>query len=170
MTIIIRRAKPGDEVKVVELMKEAHKRKAWLYTGGNEAPNKKKIKEMRKQYAKDADSFAYIAIDTRTKKVVGSCFFSFRRNGRLRHRINGGWGVHPDYCGKGIGTKLLKEALKFAKQKGFKRADAEIAEENIASMKLAKKLGFKIEGKIEKGFLTDDGRYINDYVVGKVLK
>ena len=80
-----------------------------------------------------------------------------------------GWGVHPEYQGKGIGTKLLKESLKYAKKKGFKRAEAEMAIENKGSWKMALKNGFKIEGKKEKALLTDDGRYIDTYIVGRIL-
>ena len=88
---------------------------------------------------------------------------------RLRHRGELGWGVHPDYQGKGIATKMLTEALKFAKKKGFKRAEAEMAIENKASWKLALRCGFKIEGTKKKAMLTDDGRYIDTYIVGKIL-
>jgi RimJ/RimL family protein N-acetyltransferase len=167
--ITIRLAKPGDEIKVAEMMKEAYKRKAWLYTGRMEIPDKKKIKKMREQYSKKSDSFCFIAIDNSNKKVIGSCFFSFRKTGRLRHRIDGGWGLHPDYFGKGIGTSLLKKALSYAKQKGFKRAEAEATIENKSSWKLAKKCGFKIEGTKKKAFLTDDGRYIETYILGRIL-
>lgn len=60
-------------------------------------------------------------------------------------------------------------ALEFAKKKGFKRAEAEMAIKNKSSWKLAKKCGFKIEGIKKKALLTDDGRYIDTYVVGKVF-
>ena len=71
---------------------------------------------------------------------------------------------------KGVGTKLLRTALQFAKKKGFKRAEAEMAIKNKGSVKLAKKLGFKIEGTKKKALLTDDGKYIDTYIVGKILK
>jgi RimJ/RimL family protein N-acetyltransferase len=93
----------------------------------------------------------------------------FRRTGRLRHRADVGWSVHPDYQKQGIGTKLLKHTLDFAKKKGLKRVEAEMAIKNKGSWKLALKLGFKIEGTKKKGLLTDDGKYIDTYFVGKLL-
>jgi RimJ/RimL family protein N-acetyltransferase len=169
LKVIIRMAKPGDEIKVAEMVKEAYKRKAWLYTGRMEIPDKKKIKKMREQYSKKADSFCFIAIDESNKKIIGSCFFSFRKTGRLRHRVEGGWGLHPDYFGKGIGTSLLNKSLSYARKRGFKRAEVEAAIENKSSWKLAKKCGFKIEGIKKKALLTDDGRYIDTYILGRVL-
>jgi len=77
--------------------------------------------------------------------------------------------VHPDYQGRGIATKLLKALLVEAKKKGLKRAEAECAVANVASWKLAKKCGFKIEGKKIKALITDDGKSIDTYIVGRLL-
>jgi RimJ/RimL family protein N-acetyltransferase len=171
MTILIRKAKPGDEIGIAKMKKEGFKRKNWNYTGSNDLPDKKKLEKMRKSFSdKKAESFSFVAIDTKQHKIIGSISSSFRKKGRLRHRIDMGWGVHPDYQGKGIGTKLLRESLKFAKQKGFKRAEAEAATENIASVKIAKKCGFKIDGKREKGLLLDNGKYVDTYIFGKILR
>jgi RimJ/RimL family protein N-acetyltransferase len=168
--IIIRKAKPGDEVSVAEMVSEGLKRKFWLYNGSNKIPDEEKIAKMRKQYEElGKDHFIFLAIDKKAKKVVGSVFGSFKKSGRLRHRVDCGWGVHPDYAGQGIATKLLKTLLDYAKKKGFKRAEAECAIENVGSWKLAKKCGFKIEGTKKKALLTDDGRYVDTYIVGRWL-
>lgn len=168
--IIIRKAKPGDEKGITNMIKIGFENKNWIYTGNNVSPDKNKIKKMRKDFAnKNAERFSFIAIDTKNKKIVGSMTSSFKKIGRLRHRIDMGWGVHPDYQGKGIGTRLLKESLKYAKKKGFKRAEAEMAIENKGSWRLALKCGFKIEGRKKKALLIDDGKYVDTYIVGRML-
>lgn len=78
-------------------------------------------------------------------------------------------GIHPDFTGQRLGTKLLNFALEDAKKKGFKRAEAEMAVKNIGSWKMALKCGFKIEGTKKKALLTDDEKYIDTYIVGKIL-
>ncbi len=171
MKIKIRKAKPGDEIDLANMIKEGLKRKNWNYTGSNKIPTKKKSKEWAKSFTqKSPDAYTFVAEDTEKKKVIGSTTFNFRKTGRLRHRADFGWGVHADYQGTGIATKLLKAALKFSKDKGFKKAEAEIAVLNIASVKLSRKLGFKIEGKKKKGLLLDNGKYADTIIVGKVLK
>jgi len=39
----------------------------------------------------------------------------------------------------------------------------------MASLRVAEKLGFKIEGKKEKGLLLDNGKYEDVYILGKLL-
>ncbi|MEK6913382.1 MAG: GNAT family protein [Nanoarchaeota archaeon] len=167
--IMIRKAKPGDEIGIAEMRKIGLKKGNWGYTGSNKVPNKKKLNEWRKGFNKNSESFSFVAIDKSNNKIVGSTTSSFKKSGRLRHRINMGWGIHPDYQKMGIGTKLLQESLKYAKKIGFKKAEAEMAIENKGSWKLALKNGFKIEGRKEKALLTDDNRYIDTYIVGRIL-
>lgn len=167
--IIIRKGKLEDSKGIIEMMNEGLKRKNWIYTGSNEV-TKDKLKKLRDSFkSKNPDSYAFVAIDKKTNKLVGWMGIYFKKKGRLRHRIEMGWGIHPDYQGKGIATRLMNETLKFAKKKGFKRAEAEMAIKNIGSWKLAQKCGFKIEGIKKKALLTDDGKYIDTYIVGKLL-
>jgi RimJ/RimL family protein N-acetyltransferase len=168
MKLIYRLAKVGDEKGVAELIKEGIERKNWIYNGGNVAPNKKKILGMRDGYKKSSNNLSVLAFDG--KKVVGSVSAFFKKAGRTRHRAEMGWGVHPDYQGQGIATNLVKILLAEVKKRGFKRVEAECAIENKASWKLAKKFGLEIEGKRKCGLITDDGRYIDTYLLGKVLK
>jgi len=168
--IIIRKAKLGDEEGIAELTKEGLRRKNFLYTGNNQPFSKERIERMKEDLSsRNPNSYSFVAINSSNNQLVGSIIFSFMKRGRLRHRVDLGWGVHPDYQRRYIGSKLLKVALSYAKNKGFKRAEAEVSVENIASVKLAKNAGFKIEGRKRKALLTDDGRYIDTYVLGKVF-
>jgi RimJ/RimL family protein N-acetyltransferase len=168
--IIIRKAKPGDEKGIAELAREGLRRKNFLYTGNNQPFSKERIERMKKALSsRNPDSYSFVAIDSSNNQLAGSVIFSFKKKGRLEHRVDLGWAVHPDYQGRGIGSRLLRTALSYAKERGFKRAEAEVAIENVASVKLAKTLGFRIEGIKKKALLTDDGRYIDTYVLGRVF-
>ncbi len=168
MKITYRLAKVGDEKEVAELIREGIERKNWFYTSKNTVPDKKKILGMRDSYKKGSNNISVLAFNN--KKVVGSVSASFKKTGRTRHRVEIGWGVHPDYQGQGIATNLVKILLDEVRKRGFKRVEAECAIENKASWKLAKKFGFKIEGRRKGGLLTDDGRQIDTYILGKVVK
>jgi len=171
MTIEIRKAKSGDEKEVAEIYNVGFKRKNFIYTGLNKPILKKRISYWRKLYSsRNPEGYYFVAVDNGTGKLVGRCGFSFSKEGRGRHIADIGWVVHPDYQGRGIATNLVKVTLNFAKKKGFKRAEAEIAVPNKASVKIAQKSGFKIEGRKEKSFLLDNGKYVDGYIVGKVLR
>lgn len=169
MKVLFREARPGDENGIISFMKESFNRNNWLYTGSNCLSNKK-IEQIKNDIkSKQTNQIHLLAIDLQTEKIIGSGMITFRTSGRLRHRVELGWGLHPDYQNQGIGTQLLNALLKIAKKKGFKRAEAEMAIENKASWKIALKCGFKIEGIKKKAMLTDDGRYIDAYIVGRLL-
>ncbi|MBS3070924.1 GNAT family N-acetyltransferase [Candidatus Pacearchaeota archaeon] len=170
MKIEIRRAKPGDEKKTAAMINEGIKRKTWIYTNQDKIISEREVRKWRKKYKKNSNFILFIALDKNTGDVVGTGSFNLNKRKRVRHITSLGWGIRPGYEKKGIASKLIKKVLSEAKKRGIKKTEAEIVEKNIPSLKLAKKLGFKIEGKKEKAFMTDDGKLNDVYVVGKVLK
>ena len=171
MKIIIRKAKPGDSKGVAEVMNYGLRTGFNFYTGTKDLRDKNWIRKAEEVYGKNKKNLIIlVAVDNNSKMIVGSCSFDAKEKGRSRHRGEIGWVVHQNYVRKGIGTKLLKALLSQAKKNGFKKVQAEAAVENISSIKLAKKLGFDIEGRIKAGLLLDDGRYVDSYLFGKVLK
>ena len=170
MAIIIRKAGKGDAKGVARLWDDGFERGYFGYTGTNRRRTVKDIRRFEEVYAKNKrNEFVFIAIDSVNGKVVGSCAFFAKKEGRTRHRGEMGWAVHLDYSRQGIATRLVKRTLEEAKRRGFKKAEAEAAVKNIGSVRLAKKCGFKIEGRKKRGLLLDSGRYADTYVFGKVL-
>lgn len=168
--IRIRKAKLGDEKGIAEMVKESIKDRSWSHIGDNKPLSRERIKRIRNELSlKRPDTFRFVAIDTQNKKLVGVASFTVRR-GRLSHRVKVFWAVHVNYFGRGIGTKIVRKMLSEAKNMGFVRADTEITVNNTSSIKLAKRLGFKIEGRKKKGVRMDNGKYVDTYVIGKVLR
>ncbi len=165
--IKIRRAKPSDAKCIVEMMSSGLKRGMWKYTGTDKI-RKDRVEKTKANYLSGLVR-GFIALDTQKDIVVGSCTYHFKKRGRLRHKIEVGWGMHPDYEGQGIATKLLTAALADAKKRKFIKAEAEIAVPNKGSLRLAQKCGFLVEGRKKKGLLLDTGKYVDLWVVGKIL-
>jgi RimJ/RimL family protein N-acetyltransferase len=169
--IEIRLARSKDAAGIVTHWNENFKRGFSKYTGTNRSRNKIDARQLSKSLAlKKKNDFVFIAIDRKAKKVIGTSNFSARDKGRTRHRGGMGWEINYRYARLGIGTALVKAILEEAKRRGFKKAQAEVAVENTASLKLAKNCGFRIEGRRKIGMLLDDGRYVDTYTFGKVLK
>lgn len=158
----IRKATVKDVPKLVKMYNLGIKTN-YIYNGSN----KPKTKEQIKKSLNLKDKCFFVAEEN--NQLFGMINYSFKKSGRTRHRIDFGWFVHPEHQNKGIGTKLLQFALNHAKKKGFKKAEAEAAIENIPSWKIATKLGFKIEGKKKKGLLLDNGKFVDTYILGKEL-
>lgn len=64
--------------------------------------------------------------------------------------------VHPDYRGRGIGTLLLEEMIKYGTSRGMDGFTLEVRKSNSSAIKLYKKAGF-LECGTRKGYYSDTG-------------
>lgn len=62
--------------------------------------------------------------------------------------------VLPEYRGRGIGEKLIKEAVDFIKEKGIENIFLEVREGNAAARKLYEKSGFE-ECGVRKNYYSN---------------
>ncbi len=164
----IRKAKLGDEIGIAQLFKECIEQNFWKYTATNKY-NESLLEKLKISLSSQTSNSRYFVALSSENKIIGSASYKFNTEGRMKHRIDMGWGVHPDFAGKGIGTRLVGLVITEAKKEGFVKAEAEIAIENISSWKLALRCGFEIEGVKKKALLTDEGEYIDTFIVGKLL-
>lgn len=63
--------------------------------------------------------------------------------------------VLPEYRGKGLGEKLLKNMIDHCKEKGIETMTLEVRVSNIAAQSLYKKFGFQ-EGAMRKNYYSDN--------------
>jgi RimJ/RimL family protein N-acetyltransferase len=168
MDVSIRLARKGDAKAIVDSWNESFRKGHLKYTGTRQR-SRDDIKRFDKRYSENKkNTFTFVALEN--KKVIGLCGFSASELGRTRHRGEVGWMVHHDYVGEGIATKLLNAVVREARRRGFKRIEAEAAVANTASIRLAKRLRFRIEGRKRAGLLLDNGKHVDTFVLGKILK
>lgn len=76
------------------------------------------------------------------------------------------WDIFQEYRGKGLGAKLVAAGCQFSsKILNLRRLDAEILENNPASVRCAEKAGFVLEGNKRKAIFKD-GSYLDSFVYG----
>ncbi|HLJ60158.1 MAG TPA: GNAT family N-acetyltransferase [bacterium] len=168
-SISIRFARKGDAEGFVVSWNESFRKGHLGYTG-TRLRSRKDIERFRKRYSeRKRNEIVFVAVAEKNR-IIGNCGFFARERGRTRHRGELGWMVHHDYVGRGIATKLLGAVLKEAKNRGYKRVEAEIAVENVASIRLATRYGFQLEGRRKAGIVLDTGRYLDTYIFGRILK
>jgi RimJ/RimL family protein N-acetyltransferase len=92
-------------------------------------------------------------------EVVGWC--DIRRDPFPAHSHRGtlGMGVVPDYRGRGIGPRLMNQALKQAFATGFVRVELSVRADNMRAIRLYEKFGFVREGVLRDAVFVDGEFY-----------
>ncbi len=170
MKISIRKAVPGDGKAIMECMSESCDNNCKECVNRYACNNKFFLianPELIDKKLSSKGGTTLIALDG--KKVAGLSIYTVHKFSKMQHRAECGWFVRQSYMNNGIATKLVEALIKEAKKNKLKRLDAEASVNNKPSLRVAEKLGFKIEGRREKGLFLDDGKYEDVFMLGKML-
>jgi RimJ/RimL family protein N-acetyltransferase len=102
--------------------------------------------------------FVALSKEENQVRVVGWCDISPVTREGFTHCGRLGMGVHKDFRRRGIGRKLIDQAINRAKELGLERIELEVFASNIPAIKLYEKLGFAVEG-VKKKARKLDGVY-----------
>ncbi|KOO03092.1 GNAT family N-acetyltransferase [Vibrio nereis] len=101
-------------------------------------------------------------------RVVGNIGFEHSQRPRIAHCASFGIGVHDDFHGLGIGSKLIETVIDLADNwLQVKRIQIEVNSDNEKAIACYKKFGFEIEGEAKYGSYRD-GEYINTYYMARI--
>jgi ribosomal protein S18 acetylase RimI-like enzyme len=120
-----------------------------------EAPPQSEVRAFIKELIANGQT-QFFAVDG--EKSVGWCSILRKRAPTLAHVGALGIGIRKAYRGMGIGKRLMQTAIEDATKKGVERIELSVFENNQSAISLYLKLGFKVEGKVEK-FVKIDGVY-----------
>src|SRR2546429_3570308 len=85
-----------------------------------------------------------------TRTVAGS--INLKGQPRESGDVEIGWGVNPEYRRQGIATESAREVIAWAfDQEGVRRIIATIPEDNIASRRVAERLGMRLTDERKRG-------------------
>ena len=87
---------------------------------------------------------------------------------RVLHRCDIGIALYQEFCGQGLGTLMLTELLKIAKECGYQQAELEVIAGNAPAMGLYKKLGFEVYGTRPRDLRYKDGTYADAHLMVKM--
>lgn len=76
-------------------------------------------------------------------KVIGSCICTFYNNGKANVMIIDNVKVDKNHRRKGIGTTLMKEAIKIAKKRKVDSIELVVNSDNTIAKRMYKKNGFE---------------------------
>jgi len=101
-------------------------------------------------------------------KVVGNIGFEQSQRPRTAHCGSFGLGVHDDFHGLGIGSKMIETVLDLADNwLQIKRIQIDVNSDNQTAIACYKKFGFEIEGEAKCASFRD-GEYINTLYMARI--
>lgn len=100
-------------------------------------------------------------------RIIGNGGFE-RYLGRRSHVAYLGIGLHDDFHGRGIGSRLLREILAIADDwLNLKRIELTVYVDNAPALALYKRNGFEIEGT-HKAFAFRGGSFADAYAMARI--
>ncbi|MBS3064305.1 MAG: GNAT family N-acetyltransferase [DPANN group archaeon] len=166
MKFELRHGRPEDAIEFAKLLNKSIKNKTAPFINTNRPLTLKDTKKYAKSIRKREILYFVAEVDNKVIAAVSAKFNKYR----LAHNVSLGWAIDENHRGKGIGTKLLKYVCtELKKIKRLKRLECSIVSENKASIKIAKRAGFKRAGILKNAFKVDNGRYHNLYIFEKLL-
>ncbi|MFV5515140.1 GNAT family N-acetyltransferase [Acinetobacter gerneri] len=86
----------------------------------------------------------YVAVETTGQRIAGFADYSaFRSLVGYKQTVEHSVFIHPDFARQGLGKKLMQQLISHAKQQQIHVMVAAIDAENISSIQLHERLGFK---------------------------
>ena len=113
---------------------------------------------------KSSETSNYFVV-MKNNKMIGCIGFNGNTARKMKHYGTIGISVLKEYWGRGVATVLLEKLISWATEKGIKKINLDVFENNKRAIKLYEKFGFKLEGCIEDG-IFDGENYINLLVYG----
>lgn len=91
-----------------------------------------------------------VSYAVRGREVVGWCDVFKIANPRQHHRGVLGMGVHKDFRGQGLGSRLMEHTLTLARDAGLEKIELQVYTSNVAAIRLYESHGFEREGLMRK--------------------
>jgi len=126
--------------------------------------NKNTTEKEHIKKVKSSETSNYFVV-MKNSKIIGCIGFNGNTARKMKHYGTIGISVLKEYWGRGIATTLLEKLISWSKEKGIKKINLDVFENNERAIKLYEKFGFKLEGCIEDG-IFDGENYINLLVYG----
>ena len=103
-------------------------------------------------------------------KIAGIVNITADQRKRVRHIGDLFIVIGKRYWNNGLGSLLIEEAIEWAQASGIlRRLQLTVQTRNQAAVHLYQKHGFVIEGRKERGAYIEEGKFIDVYLMGKLI-
>ena len=164
MEIKIREIEVEDYKELLDFMKKVKGETNFLLGYPDEIKLSYEDEKEHIKKVKTSETSNYFVV-MKNNKMIGCIGFNGNTARKMKHYGTIGISVLKEYWGRGVATALLEKLISWAKEKGIKKINLDVFENNKRAIKLYEKFGFKSEGCIEDG-IFDGENYINLLVYG----
>ncbi len=111
---------------------------------------------------------AVIDLEDGSEMIIGHAGLHTEANPRRRHSGSIGMMIHPNFQGKGVGTKLLDTLLDLADNwLMLVRVELSVFYDNDRAIHLYEKKGFEREG-VKRKTSVRNGEYVDEIIMGRI--
>ncbi len=103
-------------------------------------------------------------VTDRYSEIVGVLTIQRGMYKKNRHTANLGIAVKAGHRKKGLGTRMISEAINWCRAQGVKKLNLEVFSSNIGAIKAYEKAGFEIEG-YRRGQFIINGEPVDDVLM-----
>lgn len=141
MGVIIERAKIADAAAMIEHLRQVGAETDNLSFGAEGLGITAEAEENYiAQMENSRDGVMFVARDQ--DRIIGSASLN-RLPRRMGHRGDFSIAVAREYWNRGVGGRLLRAAIDFARENGFEIIDLQVRNDNLAAIHLYEKHGFR---------------------------
>jgi RimJ/RimL family protein N-acetyltransferase len=167
--VVIREARPDDAEGMVSYMKLLSDEPD-NYIGFEAGEFNVTVEEERDLLESTAtsDNSVFIVAEA-DGEVVGIGNITGGRRRGARHNGTIGVSLHPDYRDQGLGTRMMRYIISWARDTGvITRLELEVFTHNVRAIHVYEKLGFALEG-IRRNAFIKEGRYVDSMMMALLL-
>ena len=161
-TVIIRKPAIEDAASIVNIISAADSETPFLARNAGEfCITEEQEKIFISNILNDNDSDWFVA--EYDGKVIGQCSVGLvGKTERCRHRAEVSFVILKDYCGIGIGGKLMQQCISWCKNKNITQIELKVVVDNKRAINMYESFGFKVTGTIPKALRYKDSTFTDE--------
>ena len=167
LAVTIRPARTDDSCSIIDTVRSNAMERSYVLM-----EHYGKDVESEREYIGGLDSAKNLLIVAATGDEVVGCLAALQADAGRRpetsHILQVGLHLREAFRGLGIGTHLLDYAIAWARDKGFKKLEANIFTTNKLSLGMFTKAGFAEEG-VRRNRIQVGRELVNEVLMGKLL-
>lgn len=170
MDVIVREARPDDAEGMVSYMHfiSAEPNNQLLYGPGEFTRTVEDERALLESVAASDNSAFFVAEDQ--GRIVGIANVAGGTRRATRHSGGIGISLHPDYRDQGVGTRMMRYIIQWARETGIiTRLELSVFTHNARAIHVYENVGFILEG-ITRNAYVKDGHYLDAMIMALLLE